>query len=215
MNSSLQLVCELIIFVIVIPMNVVKKNATIVSLYSLQSLALVVLLGTEAYSQWSILPALLALAVFIVKVFGARRLFLGFIRKHRENFSTGMYLNVPLTITSLMLLAVFAQSSIFTPLFIHTAQEMRYGLLLVSAALMSLFLAVNRKGMLLQIIGILSLENCIFAMGHFIDPSQSSGLELGIVFDVLFWMLIASVYVGLVYRHYHSLDVTSLRELNK
>lgn len=215
MNSSMQAASELIIFFLTIPMNIVKKNATIVGLYCLQSIALVILLGTNANQEHSVWLALLAASILVVKVYGARRLFLGFIRRHRESFSTGSYLNVPLTIAVLVLLAIFAQSSVFTPLFMTAGHEVRFGLLLVASALMSIFLAVNRKGILLQIIGILSLENSIFALGHFFDPTQSSGLELGIVFDVLFWMIIASVYVSLIYRHYKSLDVTSLRELNK
>lgn len=215
MNSSIQAACELIIFLLTIPMNIVKKNATVVGLYSLQSLALAILLGINAYQEKSVLLGILALSILVVKVYGARRLFLGFIRRNRESFSTGTYLNVPLSIASVVLLTIFAQSSVFTPLFTSAGHDMRFGLLLVASALISLFLAMNRKGILLQIIGILSLENSIFAMGHFFDPTQSSGLELGIVFDVLFWMIIASVYVGLVYKHHKSLDVTNLRELNK
>ncbi|HEU4966070.1 MAG TPA: hypothetical protein VFT53_01130 [Candidatus Saccharimonadales bacterium] len=215
MNSSIQAACELIIFLLTIPMNIVKKNATVVGLYSLQSLALAILLGINAYQEKSVLLGILALSILVVKVYGARRLFLGFIRRNRESFSTGTYLNVPLSIASVVLLTIFAQSSVFAPLFTSAGHDMRFGLLLVASALISLFLAMNRKGILLQIIGILSLENSIFAMGHFFDPTQSSGLELGIVFDVLFWMIIASVYVGLVYKHHKSLDVTNLRELNK
>jgi hydrogenase-4 membrane subunit HyfE len=79
--------------------------------------------------------------------------------------------------------------------------------------LISIFIMVNRKGALSQIIGVLSFENCIVAFGIFAGLEQSSVLQLGIIFDIGAWLVIATVLVAMVYRHTGSLDVTNLRHL--
>lgn len=80
---------------------------------------------------------------------------------------------------------------------------------------MSVFLTINRKGAMSQIIGILSLENSIFVFSYFLGTKQSAMLEIGILFDVLFWIIISSTFVRMIVKHFGSIDVTQLRELKK
>ena len=80
---------------------------------------------------------------------------------------------------------------------------------------MSLFLTINRKGAISQIIGVLSLDNCIFAFGYFLGLEQSIALEIGLLFDVFFWIIISGIFVRMILTHYGTLDVTELRGLKK
>jgi len=64
-----------------------------------------------------------------------------------------------------------------------------------------------------QIIGILSLENTIVAFTIFAGLEQSASLQIGIIFDIFVWLIIATVFVSMIYKHFGSLDVTSMKTL--
>lgn len=212
---QIQLAGELVIFLTIVFMNVAKKNTSLITAYVVQSLILVLLLSVQAYEESSMELLAVIVIMCIIKVFIAPHVFLRFIRQNKQNFSASTYLNIPFTLGVLVLLAGFAQSNVFTPLFHIIPSVPILGMFLISGILMSCFLVINRKGILSQIIGILSLENSIFAFGHFLGVKQSGSLEIGILFDVFFWIIISSVFITMIYTHYGSLDVTKLQELKK
>lgn len=215
MLLQFQITCEMIIFLCVIIMNVAKKNTSLTTLYLLQSVALVALLSIQAYQESSAELFIVTMILFVIKVLIAPQVFLRFIHRSHLNFSASTYLNVPMTLGVLMLLSIFAQSAVFSPIFLIIPHVSQLSMFLIGSILMSFFLIVNRKGALSQIIGVLSLENCIFAFGHFLGIKQSNSLEIGILFDVFFWIIISSVFMTMIYTHYGSLDVTELKELQK
>ena len=77
----------------------------------------------------------------------------------------------------------------------------------------SVLLMANRKGALSQATGVLSLENSIVVFGIFTGLEQSAMLQMGVLFDVFVWLVIAMVMVSLVYKHTGSLDVTKMKDL--
>lgn len=212
---QLQLICDMIIFLCVVVMNVAKKNTSLAKLYLLQSVVLVVLLSIQAYQESSADLFIITMIMFIIKVLIAPQVFLRFIRRSHLNFSASTYLNVPMTLGALILLSVFAQSDVFSPIFLLIPHIPQLSMFLIGGILISFFLIINRKGALSQIIGVLSLENCIFAFGHFLGIKQANSLEIGILFDVFFWIIISSVFMTMIYTHYGSLDVSELKELQK
>ena len=84
-----------------------------------------------------------------------------------------------------------------------------------SSMFLSLFLIINRKGALSQIIGILSFENSIVAFAVFSGLEQSPTLQMGIIFDIFIWLIIATVFISMLYKHFGSLDVTSMTSLKE
>ena len=66
-----------------------------------------------------------------------------------------------------------------------------------------------------QIIGILSLENGIVAFALFSGLEQSPALQIGIMFDLLVWVIIAAVFISMIYKQFGSLDVTELKHLKE
>ena len=214
MDNSIQLLCEIVILVMTIMMNLTKKNMTVVFLYVAQSLALVVLLGIESFQQHSMSLYVLVLSILVVKVLVAPRIFISHIRSSKETSASEPYVNQPMTLLILMLLVVFTRSGVF-PNTIVGLQLFSPALLLIDSALMSFFVIINHRGILLQVIGVLSLENSIFAAGHFLDPRMSGVLELSILFDVFFWIVIAGIFIHMIYRHNRSLDVSNLRRLKQ
>lgn len=196
-------------------MHMVKRNSTLVTVYLLQSLTVVGLLGIHAY-EISPLPYLfIALIVFIVKVIIAPRFFLGLVGKSVANLSSSSYFSIPMTLSAIVGLIVFSQSDVFSPLSSLIPQASALRMMLISSLFISLFLTINRKGALSQIIGILSFENSIFAIGFFIGLQQPLSLELGILFDVLIWVIISTVFVSMIHKQFDSYDVTRMRHLKE
>jgi len=72
---------------------------------------------------------------------------------------------------------------------------------------------INRKGALSQMIGVLSLENSIVSFAFTAGLEQKPGLELGITFDIFVWIIIATVFVSMVYKKFKTLDVTEMSRL--
>lgn len=215
MNNLLpfQLSLIIIIFLSVVLMNVVKKNTALTMLYLVQSVALTILLGTNAFIEKSLGLFLVTIVMFVVKVIIAPMMFMKVIRRSHLNISTSSYLNVPLTLAMLIGLCLFAQSEVFSPFSFITSAIPQLRLLLFGSILISFFLIINRKGIVSAIIGVLSLENCIYTVGLLLGVAQLPSLELGILFDVLFWMAIATVFIHIIYKHYGSFEVTELTHL--
>lgn len=202
----------LVIFLSVVIMNIAKKNTNLVFVYLIQSLMLVILLGIRSFNEMSLEMGIVAVVLFIIKVIVAPTILFRIIKKHKANISATTFLNVPMTLGSLVILCIFAQSNIFTPFF-HLTPLLR--VLLIGSMLMSFFLTINRKGAISQIIGVISLENCIFTFGYFLGLKQAAALEIGMLFDVFFWIIISGIFVIMIIKHFGSIDVTELKELKK
>jgi hydrogenase-4 component E len=87
--------------------------------------------------------------------------------------------------------------------------------LALAAIFISIFLSINRRGALSQIIGVLSLENGIIALTAFLGITESSGLDIGVSFDIAVWVVIAALFLSMMYKQFGSLDVSKLKELKE
>lgn len=212
---NLQLLLETTMFLCVILMNVVKKNTVLITLYLIQSVALIVLLGSYAIKEITFGLYLVVLVIFVVKVIIAPMIFMKIIKQSKLNISASTYLNVPMTIGMLAGISIFAQSEVFSSFSFLLTSILQPRLFLFGGILISLFLIVNRKGVISEVVGMLSLENFIYSTSLFLGVKQLLYLELGILFDVLFWIIIARVLVNFIYKHYKSLEVTELSQLKK
>jgi hydrogenase-4 component E len=83
----------------------------------------------------------------------------------------------------------------------------------LATILISIFVLINRRGAFAQMIGILSLENSILLLGSFIGIKQPVPLEMGIIFDIVIWMIIAQVFISMIYKQFGSLNVTQMKRL--
>ncbi len=213
--ESLFLILEVVIFFSVILMHVMKKNRDLVILYVFQSIAVSGLLGIDGITRGSWELSAVALIVFLVKVIFAPYFFYRFVNKSRLNIMTSTYLNVPFTLTILLAIIFFSQSDFIRPLTGMISREASLSTMLISSIFMSIFLLINRKGSLSQIIGILSVENTIVSLGFFLGLTQTFAVEVGILFNVLLWVVLATIFLELIYRKLGTTDVTELNKLQK
>lgn len=213
MNTSLSLLLLDIVFLTIIFLHLARKNVGAALAYGVQSLAIAVIL-LQAFFQTNSLPLLLLVVVIItIKVVLAPLFFVRLIKKHRITFSVSTYLNTPLTLLVLAGLTALVHSQRFTPLTTIVMENQALLALAFSGILLSLFLIINRKGALSQILGVLSLENSIVVFAIFAGLEQSPALQLGIIFDILAWLGIATVFASMIYRHFGSIDVSSMTHL--
>lgn len=207
---------ETILFASVIFMYLAKKNSTVIFLYSVQSLVIAVALFYSSFKiqSWSLVG--IAILVFIVKVVASPYFFFWLVKKYKSQFSTSTYLNSPLTLVVLALLTAFAYSDFWRPLAMALAPQSGSALAMSLALIfISIFLIVNRRGVLSQMIGILSLENSIVSFAYITGLEASAGPQLGILFDMSVWIGIAVVFVSMIYRHFGSLDASAMQSLKE
>jgi len=123
------------------------------------------------------------------------------------------YFSTPLILIIISILTFIAYSDKFLPLTSIIPNNQALLSIALSVIFMSLFLIINRKGALSQIIGILSLENSILAFIIFAGLEQSPGLQIGVIFNMFIWIIIASVFISMIYKHFGTLNVTSMKNL--
>lgn len=210
---QLVLVLGLAIFVSAVLQHLVKKNRTAVSLYVLQSSALALLLLISILDDSSVMALVAVLVTFVAKVLLAPYFLTRLIRTNQLRFSSTTYLNGPQTLLVLALIVALCFSRYFTPLANLSPESPTLVLLTIATLFTSLFLLVNKKGALSQMLGILSVENSIVAFALFTGLEQSPALELGITFDIVVWVVVATVFISMLYRQFGSLDVTTMTRL--
>ncbi|HEY3296116.1 MAG TPA: NADH-quinone oxidoreductase subunit K [bacterium] len=204
-----------VVFAPAVFLHLTHKNSSAVALYILQSAAIACLLVLATFEQFSPLLALAILSTIAVKLVIAPYFFFRLIRHHQLRFSVSTYLNAPLTLAVIAMLVALVQTDFFKPL-VRLAPSGQTPLLITSIAtiLISMFLMINRKGALSQMLGILSLENGIVAFALFAGLEQNPALQLGITFNILIWIVIASLFAAMIFRQHGSLDVTTMKELH-
>ncbi len=214
MNMNLQFLA-MTIFLTTIFFHIIRRNAYTASSYAVQSLAVVLLLFRSFLATGSLSMLLTVILVLSIKVFLALHLFSNFVKKYKPGVAATAYLNLPLTLIVVAALSAFAHSRVFAPLAAIVPENAALLSLSIAGMLISLLLMVNRKGILSQIIGVLSLENSIVVFGLFAGLEQSAILQIGIMFNILVWLIITSIFSSMIYRHFGALEtaeMTSLKE---
>jgi hydrogenase-4 component E len=212
-NPLLAQVLITLIFIFAVYFHIAHKNFSVAIMYGIQSFSLVALLLVSSYEEKSVALLVIALVTFAVKVVLAPTFFIRLVNRHSLKFTVSSYLNTPVTLVMVAIIAVLVNSRFFAPITRIVPGNEAYLSLALAAMLISIFLIINRKSALSQIVGILSLENSLVAFAIFSGLEQSPALQFGVIFDIFAWVIIATVFVSMIYKHFGSLDVTSMQHL--
>ncbi len=212
-SRELYFALDLVAFLATLALHLVKTNRNLIRFYLLQSLVVVAFLLAIGLAEGDRGLVIVALLSGLIKVVIAPLFFARLIRRYGTRFTTNNYLSTPLTLTVLMGLVLFSYSSIFLPLGMLVPSA--FGILPLNLAmiLISIFMLINRRGAFSQMVGILSLENSILLLASFIGIRQPVALEMGIVFDIVIWMIIAQVFISMIYRQFGTLSVDKMKRL--
>ena len=212
---QLALSLDLAAFVAVVLLHLVKSTKYTIRLYALQSAAVaavLVILGVAEDERGFIA---IGVVTFVAKVIIAPFFFSRLVQRFGHLVASTSYLSMPATLAVLLGLIVFSASSVFDPLWTIAAVTPDVFAFNVAMVFIALFLLINRQGVLAQIIAVLALENSIVLFALFIGVKQTFALELGIMFDVVLWMVIAYAFLQIIYRQFGSLDTREMRQLTE
>ena len=202
-----------IFFLTIVFLHITKKNFLVAIAYGVQSFVVLLILLNSFWETHNYYLLIVIVLTLVIKIILAPLFFIRLIKKHALIFSVNTYLNIPLTLISIAALTFMAHSQKFLPLTNIVPANHAILALALSSIFLSLFLIINRKGALSQIISILSLENSIIAFIIFAGLEQSPALQIGVIFNVFVWIAIASVFVSMIYQHFGTLNVTSMKNL--
>jgi hydrogenase-4 component E len=214
-SSQILFFMETLMFLSVVSMHLTRRNSSLIFLYTAQSLIISVALFRSSLHELSLMLMLVALITFAVKAILAPWFFFGLIRKHQLQFSVSTQLNAPMTLIVLAALTAFSFSHLFQPLAVLAPDNEKTLLLAMAMMFVSIFLIINRKGALSQMTGILSLENSIVSFAYVAGLESTAGPKIGILFDILVWVIIATVFASMIYTHFGSLDVSEMNQLRE
>jgi len=200
-------------FLTIIFLHLSKKNFSASIAYGLQSLVIVLFFLNSFFETNNLAILLVVFLMLIVKVILAPLFFIRLIKKNALAFSVSTYLNMPLTIISIAILTFIAHYQKFSPLTSIVPANQDSLSLALSAIFLSLLLIINRKGALSQILGVLSLENSIVAFVVFAGLEQNPALQIGIMFNIGIWILIATIFMSMILKHFRTLNVSSMNNL--
>lgn len=204
---------DLIAFLATIVMHVIKTNRNLIRLYLLQSLVVGIFLLSLGLTEGNNGLIFVAGLTLLIKVVLAPIFFSRLVRRYGTRFTVNNYLSTPLTLIVLTALVLFSYSRVFLPLSILVPEALGLFPLNLAVILISIFMLINRRGAFSQMIGILSLENSILLLAAFIGIKQPLALEVGIIFDIVIWMIIAQVFISMIYKQFGSLNVTQMKRL--
>lgn len=202
-----------IMFLTIVFLHLSKKNFSASIAYGIQSLVIVLFFLNSFFETNNLVILLVVFLMLIVKVILAPLFFIRLIKKNALAFSVSTYLNTPLTIISIAILTFIAHYQKFSPLTSIVPANQDSLSLALSAMFLSLFLIINRKGALSQILGVLSLENSIVAFVIFAGLEQNPALQIGIMFNIGIWILIATIFMSMILKHFGTLNVSSMNNL--
>ena len=204
---------DVIAFLAVISMHLVKTNRNLIRAYVAQSFVVAILLIGSGLSESEMSLVWTGILTLLIKAIIAPIFFFRMKRRFDARFTPNNYLSMPLTLLVIMLLVIISYSNIFQPLNLLVPQALGLLPLSLSMIFISIFLMINRRGAFSQMIGVLSLENSIILLATFIGTKQPLALEMGIIFDIAIWMIIAQVFIAMIYKQFGSLNVTHLKKL--
>ncbi len=191
------------LFGLMLFMNLVRKNTSLVTLYLLHSLMLTLALVLLSFTTGSAGLLFAALLTLVVKVIMAPAFLFYLIRKYSGHFSAASYLNIPLTLLALAAITAFTYAVVSPTL----AQYGSSGTSILFAAIFgAIFLMINRRGALAEVIGVLSLENAVVLLAAMLGVEHTFALEFAISFDIAVWIAIAAGFLTMMHRQFGMID---------
>lgn len=205
----------IIAFLAAVFMNLAKHARSLVRLYAFQSFSVAATLFLIGFFSEDRSLMFVAAGVFLVKVVLTPVFFNRILRKVAGSASSTHYLNTPLTLFMLTGLVLFAFSKVFLPIADLYPEIFISVALSIALVFISMFLLINRRGVFAQMIGMLSLENSVVLLAASFGLRYPLSLEIGIIFNIVLWMIISSFFVGMIYRQFGTLSTAEMKRLTE
>lgn len=200
------------LFMTLLLMAAAKRISTCIALFALQCAVITAQILAIAYVHRSAEALAVAILVFIVKVVAIPYALLWIIREIRTvrevksstSASQSVFVTAGLILLSFLAVQPYAR-----------ALRVDENMLAASIALVltGAFLMVSRKKALMQVVGLLVLENGIFLAALITTFGMPLIIEIGISFDLLMGVFLMGLFVFRIRDTFEHLDVSKLRRL--
>jgi len=180
--------------------------------FGIQSFLLACVAGIVAFSTGKFDIYIVALLTLVIKAALIPYIFIYIIREIKVKREVELYVSVP---SSIMIGGVLVVISYYLIRSINIMSELSSLSLSASMSLVSigLFIMISRKKAIMQMLGILIMENGLFLGAISLTYGMPLLVELGIFFDVLIGVLIMGILVFRINRSFESIDTDMLKTL--
>lgn len=180
--------------------------------FGIQSFLLAGVAGTVAYSTGKVDIYIVALLTLVLKAGVIPYIFIYIIREIKVKREIDLYVNIS---PSLIIGGVLVVISYYLVRSINIRTELSSFALSASISLVSigLFIMISRKKAIMQMLGILLMENGLFLGAISLTYGMPLLVELGIFFDVLIGVLIMGILIFRINRTFESIDTDMLKTL--
>ncbi len=180
--------------------------------FGIQSFLLACVAGIVAYSTGKYDIYIVALLTLIIKSAVIPYIFIYIIREIKVKREIELYVSIS---PSLIIGGILVVISYYLIRSISIISELSSLALSASMSLVSigLFIMISRKKALMQMLGILIMENGLFLGAISLTNGMPLLVELGIFFDVLIGVLIMGILIFRINKTFESIDTDLLKNL--
>ena len=180
--------------------------------FGIQSFLLACVAGIVAYSTGKYDIYIVAILTLIIKSAVIPYIFIYIIREIKVKREIELYVNIS---PSLIIGGTLVVISYYLIRSISIISELSSLALSASMSLVSigLFIMISRKKALMQMLGILIMENGLFLGAISLTNGMPLLVELGIFFDVLIGVLIMGILIFRINKTFESIDTDLLKNL--
>ncbi|MFZ3382616.1 MAG: hypothetical protein WA144_01695 [Candidatus Methanoperedens sp.] len=180
--------------------------------FGIQSFLLACVAGIVAYSTGKYDIYIVALLTLVIKSAIIPYIFIYIIREIKVKREIELYVSIS---PSLIIGGILVVISYYLIRSISIISELSSLALSASMSLVSigLFIMISRKKALMQMLGILIMENGLFLGAISLTNGMPLLVELGIFFDVLIGVLIMGILIFRINKTFESIDTDLLKNL--
>ncbi|VVB85370.1 Uncharacterised protein [uncultured archaeon] len=180
--------------------------------FGIQSLLLACVAGIVAYSTGKSDIYIVSALTLVIKALVIPYIFIYIIREIKVKREIGLYVGIS---PSLIIGGILVVISYYLIRSINLITELSSFALSASMSLVSigLFIMISRKKAIMQMLGILIMENGLFLGAISLTYGMPLLVELGIFFDVLIGALIMGILIFRINRTFESIDTDMLKTL--
>jgi len=207
---------DLLLFALLITsflLVVAKRVIALINYFTMQSLALFLLMLILAYAQNGVKLYLVAGLIFFLKVMLIPFFLKRIMRKIKVEEKLGFYVNPAISV--LIALVLVYLSYVFTTKLLHITEALAQGAFSVAISIIfiGMFLMISRIKALVQIIGLLVMENGLFLAAISVSGGMPFLVEVVIFFDVFVSVVILELFVYKINNAFEHIDSNKLKGL--
>ncbi|HEY9204297.1 MAG TPA: hypothetical protein VIO58_00115 [Candidatus Methanoperedens sp.] len=180
--------------------------------FGMQSFILACVAGIVAFSTGKIDIYIVAFLTLVIKSVLIPFIFIYIIREIKVKREIELYVNIS---PSLIIGGILVVISYYLIRSINLISELSSFALSASMSLVSigLFIMISRKKAIMQMLGILIMENGLFLGAISLTYGMPLLVELGIFFDVLIGVLIMGILIFRINKTFETIDTDMLKTL--